>query len=330
MRSYMPEILMGLILCLTTVLVAPPAVEEVSAAPAAAVQESVSYDEGTEIRLLSEGQTEELSLHDYLIGVVMSELPASFEPEAMRAQAIASRTFALHCGKHEGADVCAGSGCCQGWTDAGALRQRFGGGYAAFYEMAKSAVESTDGQVLEYAGELIDATFFSCSGGRTEDAAAVWGSSVPYQRPVERPGEEQAQNYHTRVSLSAGEFAQTILAAAPEARLTGDPAAWLGEVALTSGGGVDTMRIGGVLFSGTELRGLFSLRSARFTPAWDGEQFTFDVYGSGHRVGMSQYGAQAMALAGADAETILKTYYTGVELATLPKINEIGLDKRGE
>ena len=191
-------------------------------------------------------------------------------------------------------------------------------------------MESTDGQVLEYEGKLIDATFFSCSGGRTEDAAAVWGSSVPYLQPVESPGEEQAQNFHTQVSFPAGAFAQTILAAAPEARLTGDPAAWLGEVALTPGGAVDTMRIGGVLFSGTELRGLFSLRSARFTLGWDGEQFTFDVYGSGHRVGMSQYGAQAMALAGADAETILKTYYTGVELVTLPKINEIGLDKRGE
>ena len=319
MRSYIPELLMGLILCLTAVLVVPPAAEEVSSAPAAAVQASASYDEGTSVRLLSEGQTAELSLHDYLIGVVMSELPASFEPEAMRAQAIASRTFALHCAKHDGADVCAGSGCCQGWTDEAQLRERFGEGYEAFYEKAKSAVESTDGQVLEYEGKLIDATFFSCSGGRTEDAAAVWGSSVPYLQPVESPGEEQAQNFHTQVSLAAGEFARTILAAAPEARLTGDPAAWLGEAAPTPGGGVDTMRIGGVLFSGTELRGLFSLRSARFTLAWDGEQFTFDVYGSGHRVGMSQYGAQAMALAGADAETILKTYYTGVELATLPK-----------
>ena len=337
MRSYVPEILMGLILCLTTVLVVPPAAEEVPPTPAAEVrtpaaevQTPASYDGETTVRLLTEGQTEALSLHDYLIGVIMSELPASFEPEALRAQAIASRTFALHCGKHDGADVCADSGCCQGWTDAEALRQRFGEGYEDFYDKAKNAVESTDGQVLEYEGKLIDATFFACSGGRTEDAAAVWGSSVPYLRPVESPGEEQAQGFHTQVCLPAGEFAETILEAAPEARLSGDPAAWLGEVVPTPGGGVGTMRIGGVLFSGTELRGLFSLRSARFSLAWDGEQFTFDVYGSGHRVGMSQYGAQAMALAGADAETILKTYYTGVELVTLPKINEIGLDKRGE
>ena len=318
MRSYVPEILMGLILCLTTVLVVPPAAEEALPAPSA-VQVPVSYDRETAVCLLAEGRTEELSLHDYLIGVVMSELPASFEPEAMRAQAIASRTFALHCGKHEGADVCADSGCCQGWTEEEALRQRFGEDYEDFFEKAKSAVEGTDGQVLEYEGKLIDATFFACSGGRTEDAAAVWGSSVPYLRPVESPGEEQAQTFHTQVSRSAGEFARTILEAAPEARLTGDPAAWLGEAEPTPGGGVDTMRIGGVLFSGTELRGLFSLRSARFTLSWDGASFTFDVYGSGHRVGMSQYGAQAMALAGADAETILKTYYTGVALVTLPK-----------
>ena len=317
MRSYMPEILMGLILCLTTVLVAPPDVEAEPTPPAADVQASVSYDGETTVRLLAEGQTEELSLHDYLIGVVMSELPASFEPEALRAQAIASRTFALHCAKHEGAHVCADSGCCQCWTDGKTLRERFGDGYAAFRARAEEAVESTDGQVLEYGGALIDATFFSCSGGMTEDAAAVWGGSVPYLLSVESPGEEQARNYHTQARFDAEDFAQTVLSEAPEARLTGDPATWLGEVEWTPGRGVGTVCIGGVPLIGTALRRCFGLRSTRFSLTWDGEAFLFDVYGCGHRVGMSQCGAQAMAQEGADAETILKTYYTGVELVCL-------------
>ena len=334
MRSYLPEILMGLILCLTAVLAVPPA----GAAPApdavvhaaAPAREPVSFDAQTEVRLRAEGQVKTLSLHDYLIGVVMSELPASFEDEALRAQAIASRTFALRCGKHEDADVCADSSCCQCWTDEGQLREHFGESYADFFTRAKKAVESTDGQVLEYDGALIDATFFACSGGMTEDAAAVWGSGVPYLRPVESPGEEQARYYHTQVRFSAGEFAQIILSEAPEARLTGDPAAWLGEAGSTPGGGVETVRIGGAVLAGTTVRRLFDLRSTRFALTWDGESFCFDVYGYGHRVGMSQYGAQAMAQGGADAETILKTYYTGVELVALPKISEIGLDKPGK
>ena len=321
MRSYLPEILLGLILCLTAALVVrpeaealPPAVTVQAAAPG---RQTPSYDEETFIRLLVDGRTEALSLHDYLIGVVMSELPAAFEQEAMRAQAIASRTFALHCAKHEGADVCADSGCCQCWADERTLRERFGDGYEEYHSRAAAAVECTDGQVLEYGGALIDATFFSCSGGMTEDAVAVWGGSVPYLRAVESPGEEDARNYHTEARFTAEEFAQILLAEAPEARLTGDPAAWLGAIEPTPGQGVGRVRIGGVSLPGTTLRRIFGLRSTRFSLTWDGEAFHFDVYGYGHRVGMSQYGAQAMAEQGADAETILKTYYTGVELVCL-------------
>ena len=320
MRSYLPEILLGLILCLTAVLVVPPETETIQpavTAQAATAPETASYDEATSIRLLMNGRTEELSLHDYLIGVLMSEVPASFEREALRAQAIASRTFALHCAKHEGADVCADSGCCQCWTDDPTLRERLGEEYGTYRARAAEAVESTDGQVLEYGGKLIDATFFACSGGMTEAAVAVWGGSVPYLQAVESPGEEQAGSYHSEARFTAEEFAGIVLAQAPEARLTGDPAAWLGAVELTPGGGVGSMAVGGVPLSGTALRRLFGLRSTRFTLLWDGEGFLFDVYGCGHRVGMSQYGAQAMAERGADARTILKTYYSGVELVCL-------------
>ena len=323
MRSYLPEILLGLILCLTAVAVVRPGAETnvptVTVQAAAPVRETPDYDEETSVRLLIDGRTDTLSLHDYLVGVVMSELPASFAREALRAQAIASRTFALHCAKHDGANVCADSGCCQCWTDEQTLRERFGAEYAAYRARAAEAVESTDGQVLEYGGKLIDATFFSCSGGMTEDAVAVWGGSVPYLQAVESPGEEEARNYHTQARFSAEEFAQILLAEAPEARLTGDPAAWPGAAEPTRGGGVGSMVIGGVSLQGTALRRLFGLRSTRFSLAWDGEAFRFDVFGYGHRVGMSQYGAQAMAGSGADAETILKTYYTGVDLVRLPK-----------
>ncbi len=252
MRSYLPEILLGLILCLTAVLTVRPEAEALPPAvtvQAASVPEPQSYDEQTPVRLLVDGKTETLSLHDYLIGVLLSEVPATFDSEALRAQAIASRTFALHCAKHDGANVCADSGCCQCWADDAALRERLGAEYDGDYSRAAAAVESTDGQVLEYSGGLIDATFFACSGGMTEDATAVWGGSVPYLRPVESPGEEQAGSYHSQARFTPEEFAQILLAEAPQARLTGDPAAWTGSVELTPGRGVGSMELGGVSLS---------------------------------------------------------------------------------
>ena len=227
-----------------------------------------------------------MNLREYLIGVVMSEMPMSFAPEALRAQAIASRTYALHCRKHPDADVCDSADCCQRQAEEKELRERFGQAYAALRERARQAVDSTDGLVLTYDGALIDATFFACSG-----------------------------SYHSSTVLDPAAFARSIQAIAPEAVLEGDPSTWLGAEERTAGDGVRSLEVGGVALTGTQLRAAFGLRSTRFSLEWDGTCFCFDVYGAGHRVGMSQCGAQAMALAGATAERILKTYYTGVEIS---------------
>ena len=304
MRKYYPEILMALILCTALGVICLqrganiPDTQVLAAAPERAVSLA---DERTTVRLLSGGEVTELSLHDYLIGVLLAEVPMDFEPEALKAQAVASRTYALHSQKHDGADVCDDSGCCQAW------REPQGDTY---YEKARAAVEATDGEVLCYGGELIDATFFSCSGGMTEDAAEVWGAQVPYLRSVKSPGEAQAAAFRSQAVFTPEEFSALL----PDAELTGDPAGWPGEVRQTAGGGVASMEIGGVCYAGTELRRIFSLRSTRFTLVYRDGGFCFDVLGSGHRVGLSQYGAQAMAQSGADYAEILHTYYTGVDI----------------
>lgn len=321
MRKYEPEILMALIACLALVLVHPPA--EARAAipviPTAVVENvvrrAVCFDRTHTVQLRRDGGVEEMNLREYLIGVVMSEMPMSFAPEALRAQAIASRTYALHCRKHPDADVCDSADCCQRQAEEKELRERFGQAYAALRERARQAVDSTDGLVLTYDGALIDATFFACSGGMTEDAVEVWGTEVPYLRPVASPGEEDAGSYHSSTVLDPAAFARSIQAIAPEAVLEGDPSTWLGAEERTAGDGVRSLEVGGVALNGTQLRAAFGLRSTRFSLEWDGTCFCFDVYGAGHRVGMSQCGAQAMALAGATAERILKTYYTGVEIS---------------
>lgn len=319
MGKYGPEILMALILALAVTLVFAPAQEPLTELPVvlSSVEQAEipeSFDKGYTLKICEHG---EISLRDYLIGVVMSEMMLSFEEEALQAQAIASRTFALRCEKHEDADVCADSGCCQAWGDKDTLMQRCGEDYGRFYQKAASAVDATDGLVLKYQGELIDATFFACSGGMTEDAAAVWGAEVPYLQSVDSPGEEIAASYHSTAEFTSQEFANRVLESDPHADLSGDPAGWIGTTERTKGDGVKQMVLGGVPVSGVELRRIFGLKSTKFTVEFADGLFSFDVYGYGHRVGMSQYGAQAMAQAGADAKTILESYYIGVEIVLM-------------
>lgn len=295
------------------------ATPETSGADATETQ-PVSYDAETTITVLDGTETRELTLEAYLTGVLLGEMPPSFDEAALEAQAVASRTFVLRqqqAPKHENADVCTESSCCQAYCSPEAAREKLGDASSQYAEKMRAAVEATDGLVITYGGQLIDAVYFSCSGGATEAAVAVWGGDVPYLQSVESPGEEDCARYEDTVTLDAEEVRQTLLSAAPEAELDGGPETWFGSVTYTDGGGVDTMVIGGVPFSGTQLRSLFSLRSARFTVETAGETVTFDTLGYGHRVGMSQYGAEAMAEAGSDFREILQHYYTGVEITDL-------------
>ena len=187
--------------------------------------------------------------------------------------------------------------------------------YENYLEKAGQAVDSTDGMVLKYDGTLIDATYFACSGGMTEDAVEVWGREVPYLHSVASPGEENAGSYHSRTEFSPEAVAQAVRSLAPDAAFAEDPALWIGAAQRTAGDGIRTLELGGAVLTGMQLRNLFDLSSTKFTLSWDGENFCFDVYGAGHRVGLSQCGAQAMALAGAGAEQILQTYYAGVEIS---------------
>ena len=256
------------------------------------------------------GNFQQMSLREYLVGVVLAEMPASFESEALKAQAVVARTYTMkrmEGGKHGQAAVCMDSGCCQGWRSGEDYLAN--GGKASAVEKVRSAVADTDGLVLRYDGKLIDATYFSCSGGTTEDAVAVWGQDVPYLKSVESPGEEDAPRFTDHVSFSATEFAGKLGLSAD-----GEPRDWFGAVTHTAGGGVETMVIRGKSFTGTQLRSKLGLRSTAFEISVSGNTITITTRGFGHRVGMSQYGAQAMAQAGSSFSEILAHYYTETEL----------------
>ena len=275
--------------------------------------EETQVQEETAVRTIlvaqSDGSVEEMVLEAYLTGVVLAEMPADFHSEALKAQAVVARTYAmrrLESGKHTLGAVCMESACCQGYRSEEAYLAEGGSGEAV--EKVRQAVADTAGQVLTYGGELIDATYFSSSGGWTEAAVEVWGNDVPYLQSVESPGEETVHASDEQ-AFSAAEFAGLLGLSD-----SGDPQDWFAEVTYTDGGGVDTMQIQGEIFEGTALRQLLGLRSTVFEVEVEDGQILVTTHGFGHRVGMSQYGAQAMAEAGSGYEEILTHYYTGTEL----------------
>lgn len=266
------------------------------------------------VNVLQNGRVRGIELSEYLAGVLLCELPGDFTMEAKKAQAVVARTYTLRTvekkDKHPGNAICTDPACCQGYTAPEQYRAE--GGSAEAVEQARQAVALTEGLVLMYGGEMIDATYFSCSGGHTEDAVAVWGADVPYLQAVSSPGEEAAAHYTDSVTFTSAQFQQAL-----GVRLSGKPATWMGTVTRTEGGGVDTMVIGGTVYQGTTLRSLLGLRSTAFTMTAAGDNITVTTKGFGHRVGMSQYGAQAMSLAGNSYEQILTHYYTGTELTCI-------------
>ena len=260
-----------------------------------------------------DGTVSAMVLEEYLVGVVLAEMPVSFEEEARKAQAVVARTFTLRSadrGKHDNADICMDSACCQAYISPEDYLAK--GGTRDGIDRMRQAVSATAGKVMTYNGELIEATYFSCSGGSTEDAVAVWGTEVPYLQSVDSPGEEHATHYTDTVTFTPERFA-----AALGIELSGKPGTWIGNAVYTAGGGVDTMVIGGVSFKGTELRKSLGFRSTAFTVAAGEKEITITTRGYGHRVGMSQYGADAMALEGSTYEEILTHYYTGAELTQM-------------
>lgn len=260
------------------------------------------------------GEVEKVNMDDYLLGVVLAEMPADFEMEALKAQAVVARTYTrkayLTDGKHGDGSVCTDPGCCQAYISEEEYRNQ--GGTQEGVDKVRFAVAATTGYVLTYGEELIEATYFSCSGGSTEDAAAVWGTDYPYLQAVDSPGEENAPHDTDTVTFTPEEF-QLALGAA----LSGSPRSWIGTTTYTEGGGVNTMTIGGETYTGTQLRTLLGLRSTAFTVLTEEDEITITTRGFGHRVGMSQYGADAMAVTGSDFREILEHYYPGTTLTKL-------------
>ena len=270
-----------------------------------------------------------LPLEEYLFGVVASEMPASFSPEALKAQAVSARTYAARhlrayggkaCGAH-GADMCSDSTCCQAWRSRADHMARWGDNADFYAHKIDEAVRETAGVVALYAGRPIDALYHSTSGGATENASDVFGADVPYLVSVASPGEESAAHYEDTFTFTPKAFAKAINKKHPEAKLkAGELSEQVKILSRSAGGRVLEVRLGGATVTGRAFRAALDLPSAAFTISFTKDTVRIDTRGYGHGVGMSQYGANAMAREGASYQEILLHYYTGITLGTLDEI----------
>lgn len=285
-----------------------------------------NYNKYNTIKLLhtKTQEIEEIKLDEYLYGVVSAEMPASFEKEALKAQAVVARTYTIYKienneGKHGEANICDDSGCCQAWISK---EDRFTkweeASREANWNKIVEAVESTKGKYITYEGKPINAFFHSNSGGKTETTLNVWGGSgYPYLQSVSTSGEDAYTQYKSEVTLTKEGFINKIKEKYSDFEIDFNDEKCISILEYTEGNRVKKIRIGNKEFSGVEIRTLIGLKSANFNIEIKGDNIYFSVVGYGHGVGMSQTGADSMAKAGKNYEEIIKHFYTGVEISNI-------------
>lgn len=276
--------------------------------------------ETVKVYVTQEDKVVEMDTSQYLKEVVGAEMPAAFNVEALKAQAVAARTYL--CAKkdgqraeeHKGAYVCTDYNHCKAWKSEADLKSAWEPDQADDnWRKISNAVESTAREIVTYNSKPISAVFHSTSSGRTENAEDVWEFQVPYLKAVESKGDEQSPKFNDSKVFDIEEFKRLISANI-------DNTDWnnglFSDIQRSESGGIKTIRVGNVEIKGTTLRKILDLRSTNAELTADDKNVTITTKGYGHGVGMSQYGANFMANSGSDYKAILLYYYqnTMVEL----------------
>ncbi len=259
-------------------------------------------------------EVENVFFEDYIIGVVASEMPASFALEALKAQALVARTYIIHHilnpveAPKEG--IVEDTVTHQVFHNEQELRALWGSDYDWKIKKITEAVQATRGQVITYDGKPISASFFSTSNGYTENSEDYWISKLPYLRSVESPWDTVSPRFEDEKIISVTEFEASLgVKLGPNE---------VGEIiARTEGGRVASVNVGGKTFRGRDIRDKLTLSSSDFTWKRNGNSITIQTKGWGHGVGMSQYGANGMALEGKTYDKIIKHFYQGVEISPI-------------
>ncbi len=271
----------------------------------------------------------EVELEEYLYGVVAAEMPPTFELEALKAQAVAARTYIMYkkygveSGKisddgHKGAIICDDSTHCKAHIDIEVEAENLWKDNSEEYlNKIKLAVDSTAGQIITYSNIPIAAVFHSVSAEKTENASDVWGSTTPYLTSVVSPGGEQSPNYSKATTFTADEFRQKFEEKYENMNLNDKPANWFKASNRSEAGGIIDVMLGGIRISGDEVRSVLDLNSTNFTISTTENSITITTLGYGHGVGMSQYGANYLAKEGNDYTEILSWYYVNTQLQNI-------------
>lgn len=275
------------------------------------------------VYLHEEDKVQQMSFNQYLKEVVAAEMPAEFNTEALRAQAIAARTYLVNRinyyessgtpAEHKGAYACTDATHCKAWISEEKRKELWGREKSdEYWNKISDAVDSTKNLIITYNDEPISAVFHSTSSGYTESAKDVWGGDAEYLKSVKSEGDEQSPKYSSQKTYTLDEFKRIATEKIPGVNFENFI---FGQITRSGAGGILTINIGGVDVKGTDFRFMFELQSTNVSINQTESEIIFDVVGYGHGVGMSQYGANYLASQGKNYEDILKTYYSGVELA---------------
>ena len=281
-----------------------------SAVPSADAETFLVEDQAT-------GQVLELSRQEYVLGAVAAEMPVSWPDEALKAQAVAAHSYALYCRDHttlqSGAWLTADPARRQGCLTEPVLRSYWGTAYEENYARLSALVDSVLTDVLYYGSAPAGTSYFAISNGMTEASENVWGTALPYLVAVDSSTDLNADNYLYTVQFTTEQMQQALagLGLLPDPAA---PASWFGEAALTPSGYVASLPVCGQSVTGPALRKALGLRSACFTVQYQEGSFLLTTKGYGHGVGLSQWGAKALAEQGQSAEEILAHYFPGTEL----------------
>lgn len=258
-------------------------------------------------------------LQSYLVGAAACEMPPTWPDDALRAQMVACHSYALYQrdqgGTVQGAYLTVNSALCSGWTTTDVLKSRWGEDYQGWYDHLWALAGEVLDEVLLYDGAPAAACYHAISTGHTEASQNVWVEALPYLQGVDSAWDREAEDYEVTVQL-ASQQVYDALAGTLGAEPQGDPDTWVGKTLWDDAGYVKSIELGGHRFTGPEVRGALGLRSACFAIAWQGGQFIVTTRGYGHGVGLSQYGARAMAAGGAGWRSILTYYFPGTEIGT--------------
>ena len=283
--------------------------------------EEYDYKQYGIIKLLHKNtnEVEEVPIDTYLCNVVSAEMPADYEKEALKAQAIVARTYTIYKiqnKKHENADICDDSSCCQAWVSKETRLSRWDEDKReSNWKKIEECVNETKGKIITYEGKPINAFFHANSGGKTEIPVNVWGGTgYPYLQVVETAGEEGYDQYESEVSLTKEELIDKLETKYSDISIDFNNQDDIKILEYTNSGRVKTVKFGNHNLSGVEARTLLGLRSTNFEISRDGDNIKFTVKGYGHGVGMSQTGADSLAKEGKNCFDIINHFYIGVQI----------------